>query len=216
MNWAGADNVSALPAGYRGAPCAGTLIATMVKALPPVDARDEPTPAKASARAHARSARLAQRRAARADDIDAEALAEHKTELIKAGRGVDNYVTGLHHIAFICKSKDDFEQYVDNPMLKWYAATGGRLHMQDWAREGLESVMPLDWRYNFDMRPAGMTRAEVRHRFDEIVAFSEVEKFLDTPVKRYSSGMYVRLAFSVAAHLAPDILIVDEIGRAHV
>lgn len=57
----------------------------------------------------------------------------------------------------------------------------------------------------------GMSRAEIRARFDEIVAFAEVEKFLDTPVKRYSSGMYVRLAFSVAAHLECDILIVDEI-----
>lgn len=57
----------------------------------------------------------------------------------------------------------------------------------------------------------GMTRADIRKRFDEIVAFSEVEKFLDTPVKRFSSGMYVRLAFSVAAHLEPDILIIDEV-----
>ncbi len=57
----------------------------------------------------------------------------------------------------------------------------------------------------------GMTRAEIKRKFDEIVAFSEVEKFLDTPVKRYSSGMYVRLAFSVAAHLEPEILIVDEV-----
>ena len=57
----------------------------------------------------------------------------------------------------------------------------------------------------------GMSRAEIRGKFDEIVAFSEVEKFLDTPVKRYSSGMYVRLAFAVAAHLEPEILIVDEV-----
>ena len=57
----------------------------------------------------------------------------------------------------------------------------------------------------------GMRRAEIKRRFDEIVAFSEVEKFLDTPVKRYSSGMYVRLAFAVAAHLDPEILIVDEV-----
>jgi lipopolysaccharide transport system ATP-binding protein len=57
----------------------------------------------------------------------------------------------------------------------------------------------------------GMTRAEIKRKFDEIVAFSEVEKFLDTPVKRYSSGMYVRLAFAVAAHLEPEILIVDEV-----
>lgn len=57
----------------------------------------------------------------------------------------------------------------------------------------------------------GMSHAEIQSRFDEIVAFAEVEKFLDTPVKRYSSGMYVRLAFAVAAHLEPEILIVDEV-----
>jgi lipopolysaccharide transport system ATP-binding protein len=57
----------------------------------------------------------------------------------------------------------------------------------------------------------GMSRAEIKAKFDEIVAFAEVERFLDTPVKRYSSGMYVRLAFAVAAHLEPEILIVDEV-----
>jgi lipopolysaccharide transport system ATP-binding protein len=57
----------------------------------------------------------------------------------------------------------------------------------------------------------GMRRAEIRRRFEEIVAFAEIERFLDTPVKRYSSGMYVRLAFAVAAHLEPEILLVDEV-----
>jgi lipopolysaccharide transport system ATP-binding protein len=57
----------------------------------------------------------------------------------------------------------------------------------------------------------GMTKAEVKAMFDEIVAFAEVERFLDTPVKRYSSGMYVRLAFAIAAHLEPEVLIVDEV-----
>jgi lipopolysaccharide transport system ATP-binding protein len=57
----------------------------------------------------------------------------------------------------------------------------------------------------------GMNRAEIRRKFDEIVEFAEVEKFLDTPVKHYSSGMYVRLAFAVAAHLEPEILVVDEV-----
>jgi lipopolysaccharide transport system ATP-binding protein len=57
----------------------------------------------------------------------------------------------------------------------------------------------------------GMKKAEIDRKFDEIVAFSEIEKFLDTPVKRYSSGMYMRLAFSVAAHLEPEVLIVDEV-----
>jgi lipopolysaccharide transport system ATP-binding protein len=57
----------------------------------------------------------------------------------------------------------------------------------------------------------GMSRTEIRRKFDEIVAFADIEKFLDTPVKRYSSGMYVRLAFAVAAYLEPEILIVDEV-----
>lgn len=57
----------------------------------------------------------------------------------------------------------------------------------------------------------GMKRLEINHKFDEIVAFAEIEKFIDTPVKRYSSGMYVRLAFAVAAHLEPEILLVDEV-----
>jgi lipopolysaccharide transport system ATP-binding protein len=71
----------------------------------------------------------------------------------------------------------------------------------------------LTGRENIFMNGAilGMARAEIKRKFDEIVAFAEVDKFLDTPMKRYSSGMYVRLAFSVAAHLEPDILVVDEV-----
>jgi lipopolysaccharide transport system ATP-binding protein len=57
----------------------------------------------------------------------------------------------------------------------------------------------------------GMSKVEIQRKFDEIVAFAEIEKFLDTPVKRYSSGMYVRLAFAVAAHLEPEVLVVDEV-----
>src|SRR3989344_5621221 len=57
----------------------------------------------------------------------------------------------------------------------------------------------------------GMKKKEIAKKFDEIISFAEIEKFLDTPVKRYSSGMYVRLAFAVAAHLEPEILLVDEV-----
>src|SRR5260370_10885873 len=57
----------------------------------------------------------------------------------------------------------------------------------------------------------GMGRSEIKRKFDEIVAFAEIEKFIDTPVKYYSSGMYVRLAFAVAAHLEPEILVLDEV-----
>ena len=71
----------------------------------------------------------------------------------------------------------------------------------------------LTGRENIYMNGAvlGMRRAEIERKFDEIVAFSEVEQFVDTPVKRYSSGMYLRLAFAVAAHLEPEILVVDEV-----
>lgn len=71
----------------------------------------------------------------------------------------------------------------------------------------------LTGRENIFMNGAilGMSRAEVKRKFDEIVAFAELEKFIDTPVKRYSSGMYVRLAFSIAGHLEPEILLVDEV-----
>lgn len=71
----------------------------------------------------------------------------------------------------------------------------------------------LTGRENIYMNGAilGMSRREIARKFDEIVAFAEMEKFLDTPVKRYSSGMYVRLAFAVAAHLEPEILVIDEV-----
>src|SRR5206468_4578029 len=71
----------------------------------------------------------------------------------------------------------------------------------------------LTGRENLFMNGAilGMRKAEIDRKFDEIVAFAEVERFIDTPVKRYSSGMHVRLAFAVAAHLEPEILLVDEV-----
>ena len=95
--------------------------------------------------------------------------------------------------------------------------TTGRVHLRGRVASLLEvgtGFHPeLTGRENVFLNGAilGMSRAEIRRKFDEIVAFAEVEKFLDTPVKRYSSGMYVRLAFAVAAHLEPEILIVDEV-----
>jgi lipopolysaccharide transport system ATP-binding protein len=95
--------------------------------------------------------------------------------------------------------------------------TEGRVHIKGRVASLLEvgtGFHPeLTGRENIFLNGAilGMTRAEIKGKFDEIVEFAEVEKFLDTPVKRYSSGMYVRLAFAVAAHLEPEILIVDEV-----
>jgi len=95
--------------------------------------------------------------------------------------------------------------------------TGGRVEVRGRVSSLLEvgtGFHPeLTGRENIQLNGAilGMTRAEIRQRFDEIVAFAEVERFIDTPVKYYSSGMYMRLAFAVAAHLEPEILIVDEV-----
>ena len=95
--------------------------------------------------------------------------------------------------------------------------TTGQIHIQGRVASLLEVGTgfhaELTGRENIFLNGAilGMTRKEIRRKFDEIVAFSEIEKFLDTPVKRYSSGMYVRLAFAVAAHLEPEVLIVDEV-----
>jgi lipopolysaccharide transport system ATP-binding protein len=95
--------------------------------------------------------------------------------------------------------------------------TEGRIHLRGRVASLLEvgtGFHPdLSGRENIYLNGAilGMQRQEIKRKFDEIVAFSEVEEFLDTPVKRYSSGMYVRLAFAVAAHLEPQILIVDEV-----
>lgn len=95
--------------------------------------------------------------------------------------------------------------------------TAGRIHLKGRVASLLEVGtgfhQELTGRENIFLNGAilGMARGEIRRKFDEIVAFSEIEQFLDTPVKRYSSGMYVRLAFAVAAHLEPEILIVDEV-----
>lgn len=95
--------------------------------------------------------------------------------------------------------------------------TSGRITIDGRVASLLEVGTGFHWeltgRENIFLNGAilGMSKAEIKRKFDEIVAFSEVEKFLDTPVKRYSSGMYVRLAFAVAAHLEPEILIVDEV-----
>lgn len=95
--------------------------------------------------------------------------------------------------------------------------TEGRIHLRGRVASLLEvgtGFHPeLTGRENIYLNGAilGMSRREVLDRFDEIVAFAEVERFLETPVKRYSSGMYVRLAFAIAAHLEPEILIVDEV-----
>ena len=91
----------------------------------------------------------------------AEVVRGHRESLEQLGRDPEQFSFGLHHILFICKDKDDFERHIDNPLVKWYAATGGRINMADWEPEGIEPVMPLDWHYAFKMLPGSMTRSEL-------------------------------------------------------
>ncbi|HEX3612707.1 MAG TPA: LLM class flavin-dependent oxidoreductase [Sporichthyaceae bacterium] len=90
------------------------------------------------------------------------AVADWKRQLQALGRSAEEFTFALHHITFILADKDEFEQYVDNPLLKWYAATGGRIKMADWAPEGIESVMPLDWHYALHMKPNSIPFPEIQ------------------------------------------------------
>jgi len=96
------------------------------------------------------------------------AVKELRQRLEEYGRGDDDFTFGLHHIVFLCEDRDEFERYVDNPLMKWYAATGGRINQPDWDAEGIEPVLPRDWHYAFHMKPAGMSRAEVDEIIDRV------------------------------------------------
>ena len=90
-----------------------------------------------------------------------EAVLEHKKKLAEYGRANDKFSFGLIHMLFVCKDEDEFEKYVNNPLLKFFAATAGRLNMNDWDREGIEPVMPRDWHYAFKMLSGSYTKEEV-------------------------------------------------------
>src|SRR5689334_6166911 len=143
---------------------------------------------------------------------------------IRQGRG--DYVWGLRDVSFEVRRGEAFGIVGRNgagksTLLKILsritAPTAGRALLKGRVASLLEVGTgfhgELTGRENIYLNGAvlGMSRVEIKKKFDEIVAFAEVECFLDTPVKRYSSGMYVRLAFAVAAHLEPEILIVDEV-----
>ena len=120
-----------------------------------------------------------------------------------------------------CSALWDATARAKAPCLKSFRVSPSRPRVQCHVRGRVGSLLEvgtgfhpeLTGRENIYMNGAilGMKRAEIESKFDEIVAFSEVEQFIDTPVKRYSSGMYLRLAFAVAAHLEPEILVVDEV-----
>jgi phthiodiolone/phenolphthiodiolone dimycocerosates ketoreductase len=94
------------------------------------------------------------------------ALEGYRKRLVELGRDPEKFTFAAQHICFIVKDKDEFEKYVDNPLVKWYAGTVGRINMNDWAKEGEESVFPLDWHYAVNMKPNSTPADEV----NEIVA----------------------------------------------
>jgi len=114
-------------------------------------------------------------------------------KLEEYGRGDDEFTFGLHHIIFLCEDRDDFEQYIGNPLLRWYAATGGRINQADWDSEGIEPVLPRDWHYAFHMKPAGMSRAEI----DEII-----ERVPDEMVRK---TFYYGTPEDIAAQIRPYV-----------
>ncbi|MFR9806815.1 LLM class flavin-dependent oxidoreductase [Pseudonocardia sp. RS010] len=97
-----------------------------------------------------------------------QAIEGHRRTLTEIGRDPESFTFALHHIVFILDEDDDFERYVDSPLLKWYAATGGRINMADWAPEGVEPVMPLDWHYALHMKPNAMSPHDIAEIIDQV------------------------------------------------
>lgn len=94
-------------------------------------------------------------------DQYAKEVVRCKRRLDELGRDPEEFVFGLHHILFICEDKEAFEQHLDNPLVKWYAATGGRINQRDWGPEGIDPVFPEDWHYAFDMCPGSWTEEQI-------------------------------------------------------
>ena len=140
----------------------------------------------------------------------------HRTETLWALRGIDLEV-GEGDVVGIVGRNGAGKSTLLKVLSRITDPTEGRVEVRGRVGSLLEVGtgfhQELTGRENIYLNGAilGMSRADISRKFDEIVAFSEIERFLETPVKRYSSGMYVRLAFAVAAHLEPEILVVDEV-----
>lgn len=111
-------------------------------------------------------------------DVYGDAVQGHRKTLGQLGRDPDDFTFALHHVIFIVGEDDDFERYVDNPMLKWYAATGGRFEQNDWRAYGIEPAFPDDWHYAWKMKPNSMTLDEVYEILDRVPADMVRKTFL--------------------------------------
>ena len=94
-------------------------------------------------------------------DVYGDAVQGYRKTLGQLGRDPDEFTFALHHVIFIVGDDDDFENYVDNPLLKWWAATGGRFEQSDWRKYGMEPPFPDDWHYAWKMKPNSMTMDEI-------------------------------------------------------
>jgi phthiodiolone/phenolphthiodiolone dimycocerosates ketoreductase len=141
----------------------------------------------------------------------AEVVRGHRQRLEELGRGADDFSFGLHHIVFVCKDKDDFERHIDNPLVRWYAATGGRLNMADWQPEGIEPVMPLDWHYAFKMLPGSMTKEEILAITDRVTPEMVRKTFFYGTPEEVAAEILPYVEAGADRHLVADVsgLIVE-------
>jgi phthiodiolone/phenolphthiodiolone dimycocerosates ketoreductase len=141
----------------------------------------------------------------------ATTVADHRRRLEELGRDPDGFSFGLHHITFLCEDKDEFERYLDNPLVKWYAATGGRINMADWEPEGIEPVMPLDWHYAFKMIPGSMTKSELLAITDRVTPEMVRKTFFHGTPEEIAAEIRPFVEAGADRHLVADIsgLIVE-------
>jgi phthiodiolone/phenolphthiodiolone dimycocerosates ketoreductase len=138
-------------------------------------------------------------------DKYATAVKGHKETLEKLGRDPDEFSFGLHHILFLCEDREEFEQHVDNPLVKWYAATGGRINQNDWDDEGIEPVMPRDWHYAFKMLPGSMTEQELLAITDQVPAEMVRKTFIVGTPKEIADQIEPFVQAGADRHLVADV-----------
>lgn len=138
-------------------------------------------------------------------DRYAAAVDGHRETLESLGRDPSEFSFGLHHILFLCENREEFEQYVDNPLVKWYAATGGRINQNDWDAEGIEPVMPRDWHYAFKMLPGSMSERELLDITDQVPPEMVRKTFLVGTPKEIAAQIEPFVQAGADRHLVADV-----------
>jgi phthiodiolone/phenolphthiodiolone dimycocerosates ketoreductase len=149
-----------------------------------------------------------------ADPDEYSTFATQVRERVRSfNRDPDNFTLGLYHVMFLCGDRQQYLDNLDHPLLKWYAATGGRIDQHNWAKEGIEPVLPVNWHYALHMKPAGMTREEVDEIIDQVKPEMVEKAFVaGTPeevadlLRRYSDG---GCGYHLLADIAPAMVPTD-------